>query len=121
MNTKKNNDITADTVGQVRYVSQEVKDNFKQKHGKKLRSLLLPMDDFGVNELEVLAVIPTRSIMGQSMKYMTSDPKKGQEILVKNCLLTSKEEVMADDGLFFAAAGLLTDLMPIRQGKFGKV
>ncbi|MCG8740207.1 hypothetical protein G1K77_13445 [Tenacibaculum finnmarkense] len=52
---------------------------------------------------------------------MQSDPKKGQEILVKNCLLTSKEEVVNDDGLFYAVAGLLMDLIPIRQGKFGKV
>ncbi|MCG8221315.1 hypothetical protein, partial [Tenacibaculum finnmarkense] len=59
--------------------------------------------------------------VGQTMKFMQSDPKKGQEILVKNCLLTSKEEVVNDDGLFYAVAGLLMDLIPIRQGKFGKV
>ncbi|MEQ3500601.1 hypothetical protein ABMY20_12660 [Tenacibaculum sp. SSH1-16] len=100
---------------------KEVKENLKKEHGHKLKSLILPLDDVGVDEIEVLAVIPTRSVVGQSMKFMNSDPKKGQEILVKNCLLTNKEEVMADDGLFYAAVGLLTDLMPIRQGKFGKV
>ncbi len=118
---KINNDNTADSVGNLREVSQSVKDTLKNKYGKKLKSLLLPLDDFGVNELEVLAIIPTRSVVGQSMKYMNNDPKKGQEILVKNCLLTSKEEVMADDDLFYAAAGLLVELIPIRQGKFGKV
>ncbi|WP_066435567.1 hypothetical protein [Chryseobacterium sp. CCH4-E10] len=102
-------------------VSQETKDALKKEHGDKLRSLILPLNDEATEELEVLALVPERSVVGQSMKFMNSDPKKGQEILVKNCILTEKERVMADDGLFYAAAGLLTELIPIRQGKFGKV
>ncbi|MBE7630078.1 hypothetical protein J2Q04_13580 [Tenacibaculum finnmarkense genomovar finnmarkense] len=102
-------------------VSKEVKETLKKEHGDKLKSLILPLDDFNIDELEVLAIIPKRSVVGQTMKFMQSDPKKGQEILVKNCLLTSKEEVVNDDGLFYAVAGLLMDLIPIRQGKFGKV
>lgn len=102
-------------------VPKTVKEELKKKHGAKLRSLHLPLDDLSIEEIEVLAIIPSRSVVGQSMKFMQTDPKKGQEILVKNCLVTSKEEVMNDDGLFYAAAGMLTDLIPIRQGKFGKV
>lgn len=102
-------------------VPQAVKEELKKTHGKKLRSLILPLDDLSLNEIEVLAIVPTRSVVGQSMKFMQTDPKKGQEILVKNCLVTNKEEVVGDDSLFYAAAGLLTDLIPIRQGKFGKV
>ncbi|CAA0144734.1 conserved hypothetical protein [Tenacibaculum maritimum] len=102
-------------------VAKTVKEELKKKHGNKLKSLILPLDDLSVNEHEVLAIIPSRSVVGQSMKFMNTDPKKGQEILVKNCILTDKELVMGDDSLFYAAAGLLTDLIPIRQGKFGKV
>ncbi|MGG7468682.1 hypothetical protein [Chryseobacterium arthrosphaerae] len=102
-------------------VSQETKDNFKKEHGDKLKSLILPLDDDSTEEIEVLAIVPSRSVVGQSMKFMNSDPKKGQEILVKNCLLTDKERVLNDDGLFYAAAGLISELIPIRQGKFGKV
>ncbi len=102
-------------------VSKELKEKLKKEHGDKLRSLVLPLDDNNVEELEVLAVVPSRTVVGQSMKYMQTDPKKGQEILVKACLLTSKEEVLSDDGLFYACAGLLTELIPIRQGKFGRV
>jgi hypothetical protein len=105
----------------IKQVSKEVKEALKKEHGDKLKALLLPLDDFNKEELEVLAIIPTRNVVGQSMKFMQTDPKKGQEILVKNCILTSKEEIMEDDGLFYAAASLLTDLIPIRQGKFGKV
>lgn len=103
------------------FVKQEVKDRLKTEHGDKLRSLLLPKDDYDTEYLEVLAIVPSRSIVGQFMKFVNADPKKAQEILVKNSLLTHKEEVLADDGLFSAAFGLITDLIPIRQGKFGKV
>lgn len=102
-------------------VSQEIKDALKKEHGDKLKSLILPKNDESTEEIEVLAVVPSRSVVGQSMKFMSTDPKKGQEILVKNCILTSKEEVLDDDGLFYAAASLLTELIPLRTGKFGKV
>lgn len=104
-----------------KYVAKEIKESLKKEHGDKLKSLILPMDDNGSEELEVLAVVPSRNIVGQAMKFMQSDPKKGQDILVKNCILTDKETVLNDDSLFYAAAGLLVELIPIRQGKFGKV
>lgn len=115
MSTEKNNN------SKIQIVPKEQKDRLKSEHGNKLKSLLLPLDDFGSQELEVLAIIPSRKVVGQAMRFMQSDPIKGQEILVKNCLLTSNEEVMKDDALFFAAAGLISDLMPIRQGKLGRV
>lgn len=104
-----------------KFVSQEIKDNFKKEHGEKLKSLILPLDDDATEELEVLALVPSRSVVGQHLKFLQTDPKKAQEILVKNCLLTDKEVVLADDGLFYATATLLTELIPIRQGKFGKI
>jgi len=102
-------------------VSEEVKKSMKEKHGDKLRSVILPLNDEATEEIEVLVIVPDRAVVGQSMKFMNSDPKKGQDILVRNCVVTDKERVMAEDGLFYAAAGLLTELIPIRQGKFGKV
>lgn len=105
----------------VKYVAKELKESLKKEHGSKLRSLILPLDDDANEEIEVLAIVPTRSVTGQVMKFLQSDPKKGQEILVKNCILTDKETVLAEDGLFFAAAGLLAELIPVRQGKFGTV
>ena len=105
----------------VRKVTEEVKTAFKAEYGKKLHSLLLPLDEFDEEHLEVLAKTPSRKEVSMAMKHMQSNPVRGQEVLLKACLLTSKEEVLNNDGLFFAAAGLISDLMPIRQGKFGKV
>lgn len=102
-------------------VAAETRQKLLDLHKDKLKSLLLPLDDEGEKELEVLAIVPDRSIIGQHQRFIMTDPTKAQEILVKNCLKTSKEEVLADDGLFYAAYGLIVDLIPIRQGKFGKV
>ncbi len=102
-------------------VSSELKESLKKKHGNKLRSIILPLDDDYSEELEVLAIVPSRAVVGQFLKFLQSDPKKAQEILVKNSLLTSKEQVMADDALFYAAADMIGELIPIRKGKFGKV
>ena len=105
----------------IKKVSEEVKTSLKKEYGDKLKSLILPIDDNGTEELEVLAVVPSRNVVGQYLKDLNQDPKKAQEILVKACLVTNKEEVLADDGLFYASASLIGELIPIRQGKFGTV
>ena len=105
----------------IKKVSEEVKTSLKKEYGDKLKSLILPMDDDATEELEVLAVVPSRNVVGQYLKYIQQDPKKAQEILVKACLVTNKEEVIADDGLFYASVSLIAELIPIRQGKFGTV
>lgn len=102
-------------------VSPEQKKKLKDLHGDKLRSLHVPTDDECEKFIEIMAVVPDRNIVGQFQKFINTDPKKAQEILVKNSIKTSKEEVMADDALFYSTFGLVVELIPVRQGKFGKV
>ena len=120
-NENSNKEVLVEDTSNIRPVPVEQKDKLKTLHGDKLRSLLLPTDDENENYIEVLAIVPDRNIAGQFQKFIHTDPKKAQEILVKNSLKTSKEEVLADDPLFYAAFGLIVDLIPVRQGKFGKV
>ena len=116
----KTEELVEDT-SNITEVPTEQKVKLKALHGDKLRSLLLPTDDENENFLEVLAIVPDRNVTGQFQKFITPDPKKAQEILVKNTLKTNKEEVLADDALFYAAFALIVELIPVRQGKFGKV
>lgn len=102
-------------------ISKEVIESFKAKHGDKLRVLELPKDDDYEAYLDVLAVVPNRSVVGQFQRYKNQDPKKAQEILVKQCVLTHKEEILADDGLYYAAISALAELIPIREGKSRKL
>lgn len=97
-------------------------DNFIETHGKdKLRTLELPTDDLGNDHIEVLVKIPTRRVMSQYMKYVDGNPNKAQEILVKECVLTKKDEILADDALFMTTVGLLAELIPIREGRIKKL
>lgn len=87
---------------------------------KNLRRLELPTNDLGNEVLEVIVAVPDRRTMGQYLKYQNVNPAKAQEILVKNCLLTDLETVLADDGLFLTAFGQMVELIPIREGKIKK-
>lgn len=93
-----------------------------QKAGgeKNLRVLELPTNDLGTQTIEVIACVPSRQVMGQYLKHQSVNPAKAQEILVKNCILTDLETIMADDALFLTAFGVLVDLIPIREGKIKK-
>lgn len=94
-------------------VSQEVID--KVGGEDKLRTIELPLDDDGNDFIDVIVCIPTRTTMGEYLKYNNTNPAKAQEILVKNCLLTDKEQVIADDALFLTLVSALAELIPIRQ------
>lgn len=87
---------------------------------KNLRRVELPLDDMGDETLEVVVCVPDRRIMGQYLKYQNVNPSKAQEILVKNCLLTSKDEVLADDALFLTCVSALAEIIPIRENRIKK-
>lgn len=106
----------------VKEVSQEVIDSLKQTYAKeaasgKLKRIYLPMDELETEILEVIVKVPDRNTVTQFMRFVESQPKKAQELLVNQCLLTSKEEVSANDELFFTCAGAIAELFPIRQAK----
>jgi hypothetical protein len=98
-------------------ITKEMITEAKQKYGEgKVKLIELPKDDDGNETVTVLATVPSRSVLGQFQRFQTVDPKKADEIMVKNCLLSHKEIVLADDGLFYAALNALGELIPIRKG-----
>jgi hypothetical protein len=102
----------------IKAVSQETID--KVGGSDKLRRVDLPLDDDGNEILEVVVCVPDRRTMGQYLKYQSVNPAKAQDILVKNCLLTDKETVLADDALFLTCVSALAEMIPIRESKIKK-
>lgn len=98
-------------------ITQEMIDAAKAKYGaKNVRMLELSLsDDENDGYLTVLAIVPTRHIVSQYRKYIENDPKKADEILVKNSLQSHKDTVLADDGLFYGALSGLAELIPFRK------
>jgi hypothetical protein len=103
-------------------IKVEVTPEVIEKVGGKeqLRRVDLPLDDDANETLEVIVCVPDRRTMGQYLKYQNVNPAKAQEILVKNCLLTSKDQVLGDDALFLTCVSALAELIPIRDGKIKK-
>ena len=87
---------------------------------ERLQRIELPLDDDGNDSLEVIVCVPDRRTMGQYLKYQNNNPAKAQEILVKNCLLTEKDQVLNDDALFFTCVTALAELIPIRENRIKK-
>jgi hypothetical protein len=87
---------------------------------ENLRRISLPLDDNGNEILEVVVSVPNRRTMGQYLKYQNVNPAKAQEILVKNCLITDRDTVLADDALFLTCVSSLAELIPIREATIKK-
>ncbi|WP_035084256.1 hypothetical protein [Aquimarina latercula] len=99
-------------------LTKEQKDAFIKEYGKhNLKVVELPKDDLHNEYMEVVVRVPNRATVSQYMKYIDVNPKKAQEIIIKQCLLTDKEVVMNDDALFLTAVSSIAELIPIREGR----
>lgn len=98
-------------------ITEEMIRAAKLKHGDdKVKFVDLPLNDEQTEFLTVLAAVPSRTITSTYRRFADSDPKKADEIIVKNCLLSHKEQVLADDGLFYAALNGIAEMIPMRKG-----
>lgn len=98
-------------------VSQEVID--KVGGVEYLQRAFLKDEVKGI-EIEAIISVPDRVVLGEYMKYSQVNPKKAQEILVKNCLHTDVDEVMASRHLFMGAVAAIAEIMPIAEVRLGK-
>lgn len=98
-------------------ITQEMVNAAKEKHGENnIYIAELPLDDSGTGgTLAVLLCVPTRNVLGQYERWAEKEPNKAKEILVNGCLLNNKDQVKADDALFFTCVNAIADLIPIRK------
>ena len=96
-------------------VTPEMVKAWKERYGEnKIKLASLPMDDDGNQYKDVVVRVPDRKVMSEVEKWLDKSPEKAKEIMINACLLSHKDEVKADDGLFFGAVDAVTKLMPIR-------
>ncbi|MTK53293.1 hypothetical protein [Paludibacter sp.] len=97
-------------------ITQDMIDKAKVKYGAdKVKFVDILNEEENAVELTVLAIVPSRNVTGQYRRYSDTDPKKADEILVKACLLSHKEQVLANDALFYGALNGIAELIPIRK------
>lgn len=75
----------------------------------------LPLDDNRDDFVTVLVRKPSRQVINEYAKWSTANPGKADEILVNSCLLSHKDQVKADDGLFMGAVDAIAQLISIRK------
>ncbi len=97
-------------------VTQDTVDAWKERYGEdKVKVASLPKDDDGNEFLDVIVRVPDRKTVGEFEKWVDRDPNKAKEILINACLLTCKDAVKANDGLFYGAFDAIANLLPIRK------
>lgn len=98
-------------------VSQEV---IEKVGGIEYLSRAFLKDEVKKIDLEVIVSVPDRTTLGEYMKYAQVNPKKAQEILVKNCVHTDLETVLESRHLFMGAFSAIVELLPISEVRLGK-
>lgn len=96
-------------------VTQETIQAWKERYGAdRVKIASLPKDDEGTEFLDVVVRVPDRKTMGEFEKWVDKNPDKAKEILINACVLSGKDAVKADDGLFYGAFDALVKLIPVR-------
>jgi hypothetical protein len=105
----------------IKQIDPKTKEALAKQYGKEnLRLLEIPTNESEDEFVQVAALIPTRQVLSQYMKWSDQNPKKAQEILVRGCIVTDKEMIESDYFMFLTTVSLLAELIPIGQGRIKK-
>lgn len=96
-------------------VTEEMVKAWKERYGAdKVKLADLPRDEDGSEFLTVVVRVPDRKTISEFEKFSDKNPDKAKEIMVNACILTCKDEVKSEDGLFFAAFDACAKLLPVK-------
>jgi len=88
---------------------------WKEQYGKRLKQFKLEPEDIDDEVYTGFCLVPTRKVYGQFEKFINSDPDKARSILINNCLLTDKQNVLNDFELFLSVSSAIIELIPLRK------
>ena len=91
-----------------------------EKAGGENNLRRLTLVDSNDNEVQVIAKVPSRTTIGEYLKFANVNPTKAQEILINKSLLTDKDLVKSDDLLFLSAVAGIAEIMPLGTAKVEK-
>jgi hypothetical protein len=96
-------------------ITQEMIDGWKSEHGANRVKLAHLVDKDGQPLKKIVVKVPDRVTLGEQEKYSFSAPQRAREILVKGCVLSHKDEVLADDQMYYSAYAALVELSPLAK------
>jgi len=96
-------------------VTEEHVKAWKERYGEdKVKYVELPKDDDGDEYFGCIVRVPARKELSEFEKWVDKNPDKAKEVMINACVLTGKEIIKADDGLFLGAFDALAKLIPVR-------
>lgn len=99
-------------------VTHEMIKAWKERYGdNKLRLATLSIDDSTFKPFDIVIRVPDRLALAEFEKWLDKKPDKAKEILVRACVLSSKDEVLADDDKFLAAFNAIAEILPIQKAE----
>ena len=96
-------------------VTAEMIKAWKERYGEnKVKIATIFTDDNRTKSIDVIVRVPDRKTIEEFEKWVDKAPGKAKDIMIKACVLTRKDEIMADDDLYFSAFDAVAQLIPIR-------
>lgn len=102
-------------------ITQQMVDDAKSKHKEKNIRYAELQDENGDVVLTVLVRRPDRVTKGEFSKWVEKNPNKAEDILLKACLLSHKEEVCADEELMESAMDAINKMLVTRSARVKNV
>lgn len=104
-------------------ITQEMIDAAKKAYPKQnhVKVTKLQADEDGDAFLYVIIRRPDRTVLGEFSKWVEKSPNKADLILVKACLLSHKDQVLADEDLLTSAVDAIAQLITIRKAEIKNV
>ncbi|GHV13632.1 hypothetical protein FACS1894169_01050 [Bacteroidia bacterium] len=96
-------------------VTPEMVGKWKEEYGANNVKLAHLVDGDGNPRKTIVVRVPDRVTLGEQEKYSYTAPQRAREILVKGCVLSHKDEVLADNQLYYSAYAALIELSPLAK------
>jgi hypothetical protein len=97
-------------------VSEQMVKAWKERYGDKKIKLATLSNEYDTFEpFDVVVRVPDRVARGEFEKWIDRKPDKAKEVLVKACLLSNKEVVLANEDMFLSAFDNIAELLPIQK------
>lgn len=98
-------------------ITSEMIEKWKQEHGEKNIVIATLLDEKDEPIKKIILRRPSRQAVSQWEKFISSEPSKAKEILLRACLLTDQDkgEVIANDDLYYPAYRAVESLIPLRK------
>lgn len=91
-------------------VTQDMVNAWKAQYGKVKLKTVYPEES---EPYSTVTTVPDRKVVGEYFKWIDKDINRANMVLIRNCVLHDKENIIKTDELFYLVAKAITEDLPI--------